>query len=99
MTEMMLDVRNCNDIPFRIVYGERVYLDGSVSPCKVVAFYDRRYDFTEYGQFVADYDMATLLEKSHKLSAYGLNLYGGEEDWSIDSETMQLIIHWLRFLL
>lgn len=61
-------------IPFMVVYGKRQYRDGSYSDNAVVSFYDRRYNHTKYGQFVSDYNLETMLQRSN---GWGLNLYGG----------------------
>ena len=59
----------------------------------LVEFYDARYPFTAYGQFVSRYYMTTLLDRSE---AYGLDLDGGIRDWKIDRNTMASVMNWLR---
>lgn len=87
-----LDITTYNGVPFRVVYGFREYLNGELSPTKVVAFYDRRYPHTEHGQFVADYSADTLLDHPEYR---GMALYGGEPSWVIDGHTMGLVHDWL----
>lgn len=59
-----------------------------------VNFYDTRYDFTEYGQFVTSYYAFTLLEGGDY--SRGLSLDAGVETWDVSSENMKEILEWLR---
>lgn len=98
MGDFCIDVVAENGVPFRVVYGHRKLLTGHTEPYPTVAFYDRRYStFTVYGgQFVSDYKSDDLIDRDN---GYGLNLYGGEDDWTIDTHTMRLIIRWLSDIL
>lgn len=90
----VLDVIAESGIPFRVVYGKRTYLSGKESVNVLVSFYDRRYpSLGEHGQFVSDYYPETLMDD--RLTS-GLNLHGGEDDWSIDAKTMSLVFGWLE---
>lgn len=88
----MVDVVTDRGVPFRVTFGKREYRDGTYSPYQVVSFYDARYDFTEHGQFVSDYNPETLLER---VSGYPLCLNGDYADWTIDASTMKLVTSWL----
>ena len=88
----MVDVVTDRGVPFRVTFGKREYRDGTHSPYDVVSFYDARYDFTEHGQFVSDYNPETLLERQR---GYGLCLNGDYADWTIDGSTMNLVTSWL----
>jgi len=88
----MVDVVTEKGIPFRVTFGRRKYRDGSYSTTEVVSFYDSRYDFTEHGQFVSDYNPETLLEMR---TGTPLHLQGGEPNWVIDGWTMRLVTSWL----
>lgn len=90
--QRIIDIVTDRGIPFRVVYGKRAYRDGTVSPYEVVAFYDARYDFTEHGQFVSDYNPETMLERER---GYGLNLDGGVPNWTVDAGAMDLVRSWL----
>jgi hypothetical protein len=59
-----------------------------------VAFYDARYDFTEYGQFTGgSYYVSTLNEGESARS--GLNLHGGVPDWQINAAEMEIVMDWI----
>jgi hypothetical protein len=88
----MVDVVTDRGIPFRVTFGKREYRGGTHSPYEVVSFYDARYDFTEHGQFVSDYNPETLLERQR---GYGLDLDGNQPNWYIDGSTMNLVLTWL----
>tara|TARA_R100001163_G_C4948052_1_gene117011 strand:+ start:262 stop:624 length:363 start_codon:yes stop_codon:yes gene_type:complete len=69
---------------------------------KYITFYDSRYvkNFTKYGQQVAKYYMNTLLGKDGYggsiKNGYGLDLYGGVDDWYIDSKASNKLINWIE---
>lgn len=91
-----IDIISETGVPFRVVLGVRrhngyVCNDGR----RVVSFYDRRHDFTEYGQFVSDYLPYTVLD--HK--DFGLNLYGTDKDWRIGLDNLNLVKSWLEMLV
>jgi hypothetical protein len=91
-----MDVITEDAIPFRVVYGKRLYSGGMVAAMPAVAFYDRRFDFAyAHGQFVSEYALETLLERQR---GYGLDLQTGVTDWRIDGTTMHLILTWLAQL-
>lgn len=58
----------------------------------LVEFYDKRYAHTEFGQFITRYSLSTLLDNT----STGLNLYGGEPQWSIDEKDMKEVVQWLK---
>jgi hypothetical protein len=59
-----------------------------------VAFYDARYDFTEYGQFTGgNYYVSTLNEGESARN--GLCLHGGVPDWQIDAAEMEVVMDWI----
>lgn len=93
----VMDIITRNGVPFRVVYGVRndIYGKPITQYGKVVSFYDRRHKGTEYGQFVSDYTPKTLSERNN---VYGLNLYGSVDGWSVDWESMALILDWLTGL-
>lgn len=64
----------------------------------LIEFFDTRYQFTPYGQFVSRYYVSTLLENDDSRRTPGLNLYGGEPDWSIDGKAMNKVRDWLAQL-
>ena len=60
----------------------------------MVEFYDSRYqnaEFGQFGQFISRYRINTLIDHNH-----GLNLYGGEPDWSVSADGMKQVIEYLR---
>jgi hypothetical protein len=57
----------------------------------LVEFYDARYDYTEYGQFVARYSRSALL----RIRESGLLLNDKKDAWQIDADTMADIRQWL----
>jgi hypothetical protein len=71
---------------------------------KFITFYDSRYKdrpfFCKYGQQVAKYYMNTLLGKDgfggSIKNGYGLDLYGGVDDWYIDSKASNKLINWIE---
>ena len=95
MQEYVIDVVSDSGVPFRVVYGQREYLNGELSEHPVVSFYDRRYMHTPYGQFVSDYCRETLLDRDKN---YGLDLCGGVADWALSRNLMQIVCNWLDAL-
>jgi hypothetical protein len=95
----VLDITNMDGIPFRVVYGVREYAGGARSSYPLVSFYDRRYPgdriphFTENGQFISDYTLDYLLERT---PGYGLCLNWDVFDWNIDATTMFVVMAWLK---
>lgn len=56
----------------------------------LIEFYDARYNFTPYGQFISRYYAKTL--KSHN---GGLNLHGGVPEWQVDAANMGKVVAWI----
>ena len=56
----------------------------------LIEFYDARYNFTPYGQFISRYYAATL--KSHNGN---LNLHGGVPEWQVDAANMGKVVAWI----
>lgn len=87
----VLDIMASNGVPFRAVVD-----------ANMVEFFDRRYieGFTPDGQFVSRYYVDTLIgdrimpgfERGHR----GLDLHGGIPDWTIDANTMDIVLSWLQ---
>lgn len=94
--QRIIDIVTEKGIPFRVAFGNRMLNDGSLEDVPEVAFYDTRYTMSglvhEHGQFVNAYGAETLLERER---GYGLNLYGGESNWTVDAGTMDLVRSWL----
>jgi len=70
---------------------------------KYITFYDSRFKdrpfFSKYGQQVAKYYMNTLLGKDGfggSIVNRGLDLYGGVDDWYIDSKASNKLINWIE---
>ncbi|MNW60867.1 hypothetical protein D3C74_388900 [compost metagenome] len=64
----------------------------------IIEFYDARYDFTKYGQFVASYSIKTFRGYSLKfrMSRFDrFTLNKATKAWTISSDTMYLIHEWL----
>lgn len=59
--------------------------------CPVVEFYDKRYDFTPFGQYVTHYDAMSIGTRGHGPLALDL----GCPSWTVDAMSMELIAHWL----
>lgn len=57
----------------------------------LVEFYDSTHKFTEHGQFVSRYYIDTIVNSNS-----GLNLHGGEPNWQIDSESMNIVRTFLK---
>lgn len=56
----------------------------------LVEFYDTRYSYGQYGQFISRYDADQI-----KSGRAGLYLHGGVLEWQIDADTMRQIREWL----
>jgi len=67
---------------------------------KLITFYDSRYikGFTKLGQGVATYRVNTLLglDGFGSIKNRDLNLYGGVDDWYIDSKASNKLIDWIE---
>jgi len=98
---MTFQITNKAGIPFNIRIVEKGMRYGlkDCLLCKgnepLVEFYDARYRFWEYGQFVSRYYLHTLLEDKSILQR-GLCLYGGEPEWNIDDKTISVIMIYLE---
>lgn len=69
----------------------------------MVEFYDARHESdTNLGYFVSRYYASTLLgldkwSKPRQPGEYrGIDLYGGQNEWKIDGETMKRVEDWVR---
>jgi hypothetical protein len=92
-----------NGIPFHVrlvkkdeCYGaNRCLTHNEEDP--LVEFYDARYvrGFESLGQFVSRYYLSTLMERNQ---TYGLNLYGGVDDWGITEQEMGKVMNWLKWI-
>ena len=58
----------------------------------LVEFYDTRYDFDPYGQFVSAYRLKTLLDRGEG----GLCLDGGVAQWTVTVTNMKKLRTWLE---
>lgn len=66
--------------------GALVNADGAL-----VEFYDCRHPkFGERGQFVSRYCLDTLVGTA--LEGAGLNLHGGEPAWTLDADSIELVV-------
>lgn len=102
----ILDVTAANGVPFRVVYlagGETSIYQSSDTDAPLVEFYDRRHPFTEHGQFTGGrYYADTLLGIGLGAGARvgsdgrGLNLQGGEPDWTLDADTATQVVAWIE---
>lgn len=92
VSEYTIDIISTTGVPFRVVLGKRLK-DGGV----VVSFYDRRYDHTEYGQFVSDYRPDDLYNFCQ--NKFNLNLYSGVDSWQVDRDNLMIIGLWLGMLI
>ena len=68
---------------------------------KYITFYDSRFirGFSKLGQQVSKYYMNTLLGKDGfggSIVNRGLDLYGGVDDWYIDSKASNKLINWIE---
>lgn len=113
-TVYTLDVINTQGIPFTVVlapdgYWYREGKQTTAGP--LVEFYDarhkdngdrchrqgdRRGDWSMFGQFVCAYNLDTIVNRNDR---YGLDLYGGEDDWTIDAHTMLMVVNWLTHMV
>lgn len=93
--QRIIDIVTDSGIPFRVVYGKRVYRNGEIAKSPTVAFYDRRYDFDAHGQFVSEYNRETMLERR---TGYGLELQGDVPNWYVDASAMYVICTWLNHM-
>lgn len=89
----LFDFTAVNGVPFRVrvvfkgdSYGQNFCLTHD-SDDPLVEFYDKRYNFTPHGQFVTRYFAVTLTERGEN----GLDLYGGEPNWKVDSFSMNRV--------
>lgn len=86
--DYIFDVIAENNIPFRAVVTKKSGKEA------VVAFYDRRRNHTENGQFTGgSYYVTTFLDIQS-----GVNLYGGVNEWTLDGNTVLLVKNWIRML-
>lgn len=77
-----------------VEWGERYGLDFKLVHdgfVPMVEFYDTRYPFTCYGQFVSRYTLDTILK-----SKGGINLHGGTPSWVATSPSMEKVRAWLE---
>jgi hypothetical protein len=88
-----------NGIPFRaliIEQGDKFGLNDCLvnrNSVPIVQFFDRRYNFSENGQFVSSYYISTLINRDKKDA---LCLQGGVPDWNISAASMSLVVSWLE---
>ena len=77
--------------------GDRYGLDNCLrhSGNPMVEFYDTRYSFTPYGQFVSRYYVDTLKHDRNALERWGLDLDGGVPDWKVSPDAMREVFHFL----
>ena len=73
-------------------YG-RTFCLGHDKNDPMVEFYDCRFEFSEYGQFVSRYYLSTLMEGEQER---GLYLDDGVPCWQISSEGMLRVREWLK---
>lgn len=69
---------------------------------QLIEFYDQRYKHDAEGQFVSRYYTETLMGSNDpqdptlvNKATFGLDLYGGDNDWKICAETMMKITSWV----
>ena len=60
-----------------------------------VAFYDARYDFTEYGQFTGGSFYVSTLNEGESARG-GLILDLGVPDWQIEANEMEIVMDWIN---
>lgn len=88
-------ITNDKGISFNVILSKE-------GKAKYITFYDLRYKdkpfFSKYGQQVAKYYMNTLLGKDGygSIKNRGLDLYGGVDDWYIDSNASNKLINWIE---
>lgn len=79
ITEKVIQVVNQLNVPINVRIHEE-------KGKRTVKFYDARYDFTEYGQFIASYYADTIAEHDNQLI---LDL--GVKDWRVSHDNMKEI--------
>ena len=86
-----------NNITFNIVIvekGEAYGLNNClIAENTLVEFYDSRYNHSEYGQFVARYNLDTI--KNYN-TFYGLRLNTGSENWYVTHYNIQVIKEFIK---
>ena len=73
-------------------YGRAMRLTNNEAP--MVEFYDGRYMYTPFGQFVSRYYISTILEENSYPT--GLCLDGGVPEWQVSASDMQQVITFLK---
>ena len=79
---------------FRVLYIKK----GEKSPNRpvtadkdaLIEFYDLKHKHTPDGQFIADYDVQTILEGES-----GLDLHGGVPSWKVSASDMKKVREWV----
>ena len=62
----------------------------------MVEFYDARYPYSEFGQFVTRYYTSTLIRRGSP--ARGIQLDGGSPDWSITADNERDVLTMLAIV-
>ena len=70
-------------------YGHNMCLTNNEEEA-YVEFYDMRYNFTDFGQFVTRYYLSTIMEHKGFLC-----LDGGVDDWSVSGKLIERVKKWL----
>lgn len=84
-------IRTCSTCGSQETYwDDEAYPFDPCIPEPVVEFYDRRFPFTQHGQFVSRHYFSDL----YQLPAVGLNLDTGVDAWSVDDRSMDALINW-----
>ena len=73
-------------------YGRDMCLTNDKAP--LVEFYDGRYMYTPFGQFVSRYYISTILKGN--LDSTGLCLDGGVPEWQVSADDMKQVITFLK---
>jgi len=79
-------------------YGltDSIIHDDSHDHGPMVEFYDARYPMhNKPGQFVSRYYIDTLADRGPARNAFGLNLDGGIDDWTLDGATLETLLEWV----
>lgn len=91
---------NGDDFSIRLVQkGETYGLNRCITHDKdepLVEFYDAEYktkDFDPLGQFVTRYQFSTMQKFINREGNHGLNLYGGEEKWSVTKDNVMQAVN------
>lgn len=96
MEQVITFINQSNNIPFvaRLVKKGNVLMGGEkhTAAAPIIEFYDNRYWFTQFGQFISSYYVGTLLQEP----LTGLALDGCVPEWFIDSDSCYLITKWLK---